>query len=91
MKWFLIVNRSRLQRRKEASQCASSVHFLIVCITQKRRPPKSVCRQCPDYTGAYPAHGDGSVKTTLGNAAAAVGSAVAKVVGMVTGKIADLF
>ena len=65
--------------------------FLIVCIIQKRRPPKSVCRQCPDYTGAYSAHGDGSVKTTLGNAAAAVGSAVAKVVGMVTGKLQIYF
>ena len=54
----------------------------VVC-----RPPNSICRQCPKYTGPHPAHGDGSMKTTLGNAAAAVGSAVVKVIGMVTGKL----
>ena len=70
--------------------CLNAAIICVVCICifvdiAYCRPPKSVCRQCAEYTGPHPAHGDGNNATTLGAAAAAVGSAVSKVVGMVTG------
>ena len=70
---------------KPAKICYCYHGRLRICFTCCR-PPRSICRQCAEYTGPYPAHGDGG-KGTLGAAAAAVGNAVAKVVGMVTGML----
>ena len=69
--------------RTKQSLCVWYICIFVAII--HCRPPKSVCRQCAEYTGPHPAHGDGNKATTLGAAAAAVGNAVSKVVGLVTG------